>query len=385
MSNSRWQNESLEPVTKICSYCERHKRLLRSHPNENQNFTPDRHHEDQQKSSHDSGTTDNFQDDQIDEALLKSSAIIRKYTERHQNTKIDSPTTSCLKNVANKRKTGPGKRVNFYQSSNNGSDRNSCHNINSSLMDDWDWSRTSMSSTSLNRRKNETELKEDSWQFSGSSSYYEPPMYDVVSKSKAPLRNRGGSSSHARNLDRLPRRGRSRDATDRRHHSQSRSTSKRRPIQSRDSSSGPASTSSPTRRSSTSSPPISSTIHLSDELSSRLSLSQDPETTLTSPRPTVPPPRILKPRDCMKRAALKKMLVYPPEGHTGSPVTLFKQWSNIDCHVQGDPNNGFRYKVYYLQKFESDKWFPRDDKTPSPFRRLDNAAAAANDSSTDYG
>ncbi|XP_011503256.1 PREDICTED: uncharacterized protein LOC105366496 [Ceratosolen solmsi marchali] len=92
-----------------------------------------------------------------------------------------------------------------------------------------------------------------------------------------------------------------------------------------------------------------------------------------------PKPRVMKPRDGFKRAALKRMLIYPPEGQRGSPLTLFKTWSNIDCQVRGSASKGFRYKVYYIQKFESDKWFP-NDKTGNPFRKKDDA-----DCSTDYG
>ncbi|OXU23565.1 hypothetical protein TSAR_016641 [Trichomalopsis sarcophagae] len=91
-----------------------------------------------------------------------------------------------------------------------------------------------------------------------------------------------------------------------------------------------------------------------------------------------PEPRLYRPKDCLKRAAVRRMLVYPPEGQTGPPLTLRRNWSNIDCRVTGDPDNGYRYEVYYLQKFESDVWFP-DDKTGSPFHRLED------DCSTDYG
>ncbi|XP_016836902.1 uncharacterized protein LOC103315503 isoform X2 [Nasonia vitripennis] len=96
-------------------------------------------------------------------------------------------------------------------------------------------------------------------------------------------------------------------------------------------------------------------------------------------KPEPSQPRLYRPKDCLKRAAVRRMLVYPPEGQTGPPLTLRRSCSNIDCRVTGDPDNGYRYKVYYLQKFESDSWFPADDKTGSPFHRLEE------DCSTDYG
>ena len=37
------------------------------------------------------------------------------------------------------------------------------------------------------------------------------------------------------------------------------------------------------------------------------------------------------------------MLVYPPEGQIGAPLTVMKKWSNVACHVRGDAERGYRW------------------------------------------
>jgi len=55
---------------------------------------------------------------------------------------------------------------------------------------------------------------------------------------------------------------------------------------------------------------------------------------------------------------LERILVYPPRGEVGPPLTLYKGSSNIDCRVKGDADTGFRYSVTYVQKFVSPTWMP---------------------------
>jgi len=58
------------------------------------------------------------------------------------------------------------------------------------------------------------------------------------------------------------------------------------------------------------------------------------------------------------KPSLEKILIYPPRGEIGPPLTLYKQSSNINCRVKGDVNTGFRYSVTYVQKFVSPSWMP---------------------------
>lgn len=58
------------------------------------------------------------------------------------------------------------------------------------------------------------------------------------------------------------------------------------------------------------------------------------------------------------KPSLEKILIYPPRGEMGTPLTLYKQSSNINCRVKGDVNTGFRYNVTYVQKFVSPSWMP---------------------------
>jgi len=57
-------------------------------------------------------------------------------------------------------------------------------------------------------------------------------------------------------------------------------------------------------------------------------------------------------------ANLEKILIYPPRGEDGPPLTLYKRSSNISCRVKGDADTGFRYSVTYVQKFVSPTWMP---------------------------
>ncbi|XP_033214151.1 uncharacterized protein LOC117171184 isoform X2 [Belonocnema kinseyi] len=81
-------------------------------------------------------------------------------------------------------------------------------------------------------------------------------------------------------------------------------------------------------------------------------------------------PRIVKPGGESCKVNLKKILVYPPHGEQGPPLTLYKKFSNIDCRIKGDVTKGFRYKVTYKQKFMSPIWHP--DNGTSPFRKKKN-------------
>lgn len=58
------------------------------------------------------------------------------------------------------------------------------------------------------------------------------------------------------------------------------------------------------------------------------------------------------------KPSLEKILIYPPRGEIGPPLTLYKQSSNINCRVKGDVNTGFRYSMTYVQKFVSPSWMP---------------------------
>ncbi|KAL6262840.1 hypothetical protein P5V15_005630 [Pogonomyrmex californicus] len=66
--------------------------------------------------------------------------------------------------------------------------------------------------------------------------------------------------------------------------------------------------------------------------------------------------RLEKPRH--SEASLEKILIYPPRGEVGPPLTLYKRSSNISCRVKGDADMGFRYSVTYVQKFISPTWMP---------------------------
>ncbi|XP_076396110.1 uncharacterized protein LOC143265819 [Megachile rotundata] len=57
------------------------------------------------------------------------------------------------------------------------------------------------------------------------------------------------------------------------------------------------------------------------------------------------------------RINLSKVLVYPPCGEEGPPLTLYKNVSSIRCAVRGNADVGFRYDVTYVQKFSS-AYFP---------------------------
>lgn len=68
--------------------------------------------------------------------------------------------------------------------------------------------------------------------------------------------------------------------------------------------------------------------------------------------------RFGKPKHSRGKTSLEKILIYPPRGEVGPPLTLYKQSSNINCRVKGDVNTGFRYSVTYVQKFVSPSWMP---------------------------
>ena len=86
-------------------------------------------------------------------------------------------------------------------------------------------------------------------------------------------------------------------------------------------------------------------------------------------------PRIVKPGESSGKSNLRKILIYPPHGEEGPPLTLCKKFSNIDCRIKGDATKGFRYKVTYKQKFVSPIWHPKCGT--GPFRKKENT--------TDYG
>lgn len=68
--------------------------------------------------------------------------------------------------------------------------------------------------------------------------------------------------------------------------------------------------------------------------------------------------RLEKPRRSHSGANLEEILIYPPRGEDGPPLTLHKRSSNISCRVKGDADTGFRYSVTYVQKFVSPTWMP---------------------------
>lgn len=78
-------------------------------------------------------------------------------------------------------------------------------------------------------------------------------------------------------------------------------------------------------------------------------------------------------------ANLEKILIYPPRGESGPPLTLYKRSSNISCRVKGDADTGFRYSVTYVQKFISPTWMPGLSEVLS--RETDKEC----DCSVDYG
>lgn len=86
-------------------------------------------------------------------------------------------------------------------------------------------------------------------------------------------------------------------------------------------------------------------------------------------------PRIVKTKGVLCRDSMRKIFIYPPNGEEGSPLTLNKKCSNIDCRIEGDSRNGFRYKVTYKQEFLSPVWYPEEKE--SPFRKKENT--------TEYG
>lgn len=63
--------------------------------------------------------------------------------------------------------------------------------------------------------------------------------------------------------------------------------------------------------------------------------------------------RLAKPRRSHSGANLEKILIYPPRGEGGPPLTLYKRSSNISCRVKGNADAGFRYNITYVQKFVS--------------------------------
>lgn len=90
--------------------------------------------------------------------------------------------------------------------------------------------------------------------------------------------------------------------------------------------------------------------------------------------------RLEKPKHSHGGANLEKILIYPPRGEGGPPLTLYKRSSNISCHVKGDADIGFRYSVTYVQKFISPTWMP--SLSPEvPSRETDEEC----DCSADYG
>lgn len=68
--------------------------------------------------------------------------------------------------------------------------------------------------------------------------------------------------------------------------------------------------------------------------------------------------RLEKPKHSDGKANLEKILIYPPRGEGGPPLTLYKRSSNINCRVKGNADTGFRYSVTYMQKFVSPTWMP---------------------------
>ncbi|EZA48739.1 hypothetical protein X777_13151 [Ooceraea biroi] len=68
--------------------------------------------------------------------------------------------------------------------------------------------------------------------------------------------------------------------------------------------------------------------------------------------------RFGRPRYSRDRTNLEKILIYPPRGQAGPPLTLYKGSSNINCRVKGNADTGFRYSVTYVQKFVSPTWMP---------------------------
>lgn len=75
--------------------------------------------------------------------------------------------------------------------------------------------------------------------------------------------------------------------------------------------------------------------------------------------------RVVKPKDAYGKTNLKKILVYPPRGESGPPLTLYKNTSNIDCSVRGNTRDGFQYTVTYIQKFASPVWCVEEDELSS--------------------
>ncbi|XP_024947749.1 uncharacterized protein LOC112495417 [Cephus cinctus] len=57
----------------------------------------------------------------------------------------------------------------------------------------------------------------------------------------------------------------------------------------------------------------------------------------------------------------EKMLIYPPDGQDGPPLTLFRDSSRVDCRIKGNPRKGFRYDVTYIQNFVSPTWRPEEE------------------------
>ncbi|KAK2585931.1 hypothetical protein KPH14_010515 [Odynerus spinipes] len=91
--------------------------------------------------------------------------------------------------------------------------------------------------------------------------------------------------------------------------------------------------------------------------------------------------RIIKPKRSSGKANLEKILIYPPEGAAGPPLTLLKNSSNISCQVKGDVDRGFRYNVTYVQKFISPSWRPLAECPDNTKRRNSHDC----DCSSDYG
>jgi len=74
--------------------------------------------------------------------------------------------------------------------------------------------------------------------------------------------------------------------------------------------------------------------------------------------PMNPTVRLGRPRHDRSKTNLNRILIYPPRGQVGPPLTLYKGSSNINCRVKGDADTGFRYSVTYVQKFVSPTWMP---------------------------
>ncbi|KYQ46239.1 hypothetical protein ALC60_14661 [Trachymyrmex zeteki] len=90
--------------------------------------------------------------------------------------------------------------------------------------------------------------------------------------------------------------------------------------------------------------------------------------------------RLEKSKHSHDEANLEKILIYPPRGESGLPLTLYKRSSNISCRVKGDADTGFRYIVTYVQKFVSPTWMP--SLTPQdPSWEIDEGYSC----SADYG